>query len=350
MPATPRFTAADRLLVVAPHPDDETLATGIAIQSALEAGATVRVLFATDGDNNPWPQRWLEKRWSIGDAGRERWGARRRQEAARALAVLATAGRAVQAVHLGWPDQGLTAALMQDDRAVATLVGGIAEFAPTSILMPALDDRHPDHSALHVMLELALLRACSSARRHCYIVHGASRAPDATADPLRTARKAAAMEAYASQLALSRRRLGEWLARPERFIALEPPLAPDLDAAGGMCIPLGEPRRWPWRHEVLLVVAARNATLRLRGMLPRLASDGIEVMLADAASGLAVAARIVDATLRVVPPMPPLGAWAKLHRAGTRIVVFDRTYWHGARDAAPSTPGVIERVVLPGPG
>jgi LmbE family N-acetylglucosaminyl deacetylase len=350
MPATPRFTAADRVLVIAPHPDDETLATGIAIQSALEAGAAVRILYATDGDNNPWPQRWLEKRWSIGEAERTRWGARRRQEAARALAALAVDGRVPQACHFGWPDQGLTDALMQDDCAVAALVDDIAAFAPTSILMPALDDRHPDHSALHVMLELALLRAGSGVQRYCYVVHGAPRTPDVTADPLRLARKVAAMEAYVSQLALSRRRLGEWLARPERLIALERPLAPDLDAGGGMSIPLGVMGRSPWRHEVLLVIAARDATLRLRGMLPRFARDGIEVTLADAAAGLSVTARIVDATLRVAPPMAPRGAWAKLHRAGTRIVVFDRTRWHDVRDAAPSSTRVIERGIVTGPG
>jgi glycine/D-amino acid oxidase-like deaminating enzyme len=106
----------------------------------------------------------------------------------------------------------------------------------------------------------------------------------------------------------------------------------------------------PWRHEVLLVIAARDATLRLRGMLPRFARDGIEVMLADAASGVSVAARIADATLRVVPPLVPLCAWAKLHRAGARIVVFDRTCWHGVRDAAPSNTPVMERGIVAGHG
>ena len=46
------FKAADRLLVFAPHPDDETLATGELIQLARESGASVRVVFGTDGDNN----------------------------------------------------------------------------------------------------------------------------------------------------------------------------------------------------------------------------------------------------------------------------------------------------------
>nr|MBP6330775.1 PIG-L family deacetylase [Dokdonella sp.] len=42
----------DRVLVLAPHPDDEVLATGGLIQQALAAGAALRVIVATDGDNN----------------------------------------------------------------------------------------------------------------------------------------------------------------------------------------------------------------------------------------------------------------------------------------------------------
>jgi len=349
MPATPRFTAADRVLVVAPHPDDETLAAGIAIQSALEAGALVRVLYVTDGDNNPWPQRWLEKRWSIGEAERTRWGARRRQEAEQARAALAVRDRVAEARYLGWPDQGLTDALMHDDRTLATLVAEVVAFAPTSILMPALDDRHPDHSALHVMVELALLRAGGVSQRHCYVIHGAPHAPANEVDPAFLARKASAMEAYVSQLSLSRRRLSGFVARPERFVAVVNPVAPALDADGAMRIPLGTPGNSPWRHEVLLVIAAREAALRVRGTVPRFARDGVELLLADEAGGLSVKAKIIEGTLRVVPPTAPLAAWAKLHRAGPRIVVFDRTRWHGACDPGSSLP-VIERRVATGLG
>ena len=54
-----------RILILAPHPDDESLGTGGLIQQALAAGAALRVLFITDGDNNPWPQRFIERRWFI---------------------------------------------------------------------------------------------------------------------------------------------------------------------------------------------------------------------------------------------------------------------------------------------
>src|SRR5262250_1622088 len=45
---------ADRLLVLAPHPDDELVGCGGMIQRALAAGAAVRVVFLTYGDGNEW--------------------------------------------------------------------------------------------------------------------------------------------------------------------------------------------------------------------------------------------------------------------------------------------------------
>ena len=42
--------AGERLLVIAPHPDDETLGAGGLIQRVLERGGTVRVVLVTAGD------------------------------------------------------------------------------------------------------------------------------------------------------------------------------------------------------------------------------------------------------------------------------------------------------------
>ena len=40
----------DRLLVIAPHPDDELISSGLTIQKALKAGARVHVALLTLGD------------------------------------------------------------------------------------------------------------------------------------------------------------------------------------------------------------------------------------------------------------------------------------------------------------
>ena len=47
------ITKDSRLLMIAPHPDDEALATGGLLQRAQAKGAQVYVAFLTDGENNP---------------------------------------------------------------------------------------------------------------------------------------------------------------------------------------------------------------------------------------------------------------------------------------------------------
>src|SRR5438105_15668715 len=85
---TPALNSASRLMLIAPHPDDEALACSIILQQAVRAGATIRVVYATDGDDNPWPQRVLERKWRLNAADRKRWGKLRRAEALEALRLL----------------------------------------------------------------------------------------------------------------------------------------------------------------------------------------------------------------------------------------------------------------------
>src|SRR2546425_648865 len=64
--------AGSRLLLLAPHPDDEALAMGGLLQRAAAVGATIHVAFITDGEDNPWPQRAADRRWRIGPHERAR--------------------------------------------------------------------------------------------------------------------------------------------------------------------------------------------------------------------------------------------------------------------------------------
>ncbi len=335
----------DRLLVFAPHPDDETLAAGALIQSARAAGASLRVVFATDGDNNPWPQRWLERRWRIGVAERARWGQRRRREAAIALAVLGV--DPADARFLGWPDQGLTDVLMRDDAATATLAAEIADFAPTHVALPALGDRHPDHSALRVMLDIALLRAGSAATRLGYIVHGEALLANPrciAVDARRDRSKREAMQAHASQIALSRRRLLDLAAKPERFDVSGPgsPLRDRETVSIHIAHRFGA--RPPRRHELLLVLATCVRTYRSRiDLAGHVRGAPLTAPLQDE---LQQAATIewtsggIDVTLPGLPE-PLLAGYAKLHRTGSRLVIFDKDGWREAGNPLLATNQVI---------
>lgn len=245
-----------RLLVIAPHPDDETIGTGELIQRVREVRGNVRVLLLTNGDNNPWPQRWLEKRWRIRPQDRARWGRRRREEMARALHTLGVRAEALHA--LGWSDMGLTDGLHTDSAAMlAPLVEQLRAFDPNLIALPALGDHHPDHGSAHVLVRLAVQQWGGSAQLVSYLIHGQ---PDPAALPLELApdhelhaNKLVALETHRSQMALSGTRMRRLTDRPECYTAL---VARSGDARGAL--PWQPPLLW--RHWLrLLVVDAAGA-------------------------------------------------------------------------------------------
>ena len=273
----PPFTASTRLLVIAPHPDDETIATGVLIQQVRAAGGVVQILLLTAGDNNPWPQRWLERRWHIGARDRQRWAQRRGEELRRALAALGTCPPTLQT--LDWPDMGVTDMLLRSrDSAVATMTDAIVRFAPDLIAMPALQDRHPDHSAAHILVRLALAGYVGSPGLLAYLVHGdPGNRPCVQVDPTpaQMTNKLAALQAHHSQVALSGKRLSRLTERPERYVNLggasrpapaDLPWQPSrwlqpwlrLDLASGAGI-----HRWAWRDAPLRRAAAGEFHLSL---------------------------------------------------------------------------------------
>jgi len=216
--------AWERVLVVAPHPDDESLATANLLDRARAHGAAVRVVFCTDGESNPWPQRALERRWTIDAAARRRWAARRRDEARAALECLGLPPRCALFLHA--PDQGLTRVLLAGGQEfLARLTVALETWRPTMVAAPSLRDRHPDHSAAGVLVRLAVSRLPAAARwftELAYVVHGPTPAPPALSLPLTSAglaRKRAAILCHATQLALSRRRMLSHAVHTERFLA-----------------------------------------------------------------------------------------------------------------------------------
>jgi len=213
-------------MLIAPHPDDEALACSVVLQQAVRAGAAIRIVYVTDGDNNPWPQRALERRWSLSPSDRKRWGKLRRAEALAALRVLGIRPADVQ--FLGLPDQGLTNLLLRDcDRALTRITRVIDDWSPTDILAPSLFDIHPDHSAVAVMMRLVFadLLAPRTSQWN-YLVHGRSpaffdRAAELSSSEVEIATKRDAIRCHQTQINLSRRRFLRYATRPERFLRVE---------------------------------------------------------------------------------------------------------------------------------
>jgi LmbE family N-acetylglucosaminyl deacetylase len=125
IPYEPALLRGERLLVLAPHPDDEVIGCGGLVALHLREGRAVRVVVATDG--------------AQGGAAEVR-----QEESRQALQVLGDGGvgKSAMLAFLGWPDRGL------DDSVAPKLREELLSFRPDLILAPAPIEIHPDHSAL----------------------------------------------------------------------------------------------------------------------------------------------------------------------------------------------------------
>jgi N-acetyl-1-D-myo-inositol-2-amino-2-deoxy-alpha-D-glucopyranoside deacetylase len=137
----PALDSDSRLMIFAPHPDDEVLGCGIMLQRARAVAAATRVVYVTDGENNPWPQRFLERKWRLDAQDRRRWGQLRRAECLASLRVLGHDSSC--ACFLGMPDQGLTSLLIKDcSRVLEALTQSIIGWGPDAPLH-SFRHRHP---------------------------------------------------------------------------------------------------------------------------------------------------------------------------------------------------------------
>jgi N-acetyl-1-D-myo-inositol-2-amino-2-deoxy-alpha-D-glucopyranoside deacetylase len=207
-------------MVLAPHPDDDVIAAGGLIQRILESGGEIAVVFVTDGENNPWPQRFLERKIFLSDSDRAIWGAMRRREALSSLERLGIGERS--AIFLAFPDQGIASLARRDDVALLEkLRQTIEDVRPTLIVSPSTFDQHSDHRAIAYYAHCAAPGASIAT----YVVHGNAPATREVGKLELTAReqkrKLDAIECHQSQLALSRRRFLSYACRSETFFRAE---------------------------------------------------------------------------------------------------------------------------------
>ncbi len=199
----PSFTREDRVLVLAPHPDDETIGACGVIQRALAAGSKVKVVLFTNGDNNEFAFIVYEKRVVFKKAEFLRLGEVRRKESLLAMASLGLSHDNV--VLLGYPDFGTMEILTKywktpkPYKSLLTRVNKVAypeamspgapyvgesvlkdlekvlsDFRPTKIFVSHPLDTNRDHRSLYLFLQVALWNLEGKLTRlavHPYLVH-----------------------------------------------------------------------------------------------------------------------------------------------------------------------------------
>ncbi len=210
-----------RVLVLAPHPDDDAIGAGGLIQRVKARGGQVCVVFVTCGENNPWPQRLVNRRWRITESDRAAWGKMRCSEASASLALLG--GCPDQSVFLGFPDQKIsTMARLGDQRIADALRDVMRDYQPSLLVAPSAQDLHADHRAVAYFAHQAVRGLGDSAPEIVtYVVHGEG-SPSRLHFSLDLSereqqRKREAIECHQSQLRLSRGRFLAYARAAEDF-------------------------------------------------------------------------------------------------------------------------------------
>ena len=102
---TPQFSPVDRVVIVAPHPDDEALGLGGLIQSARRAGASVKIVYLTNGESNEVSALFYQKRPLLLRSDFLKSGRTRQKEAVTAMTALGLAAQDL--IFFGYPDGGM---------------------------------------------------------------------------------------------------------------------------------------------------------------------------------------------------------------------------------------------------
>lgn len=193
----------DRVLVVAPHPDDEALGASGLLGRAKKAGAAVRVVYLTHGDDNEVSSLFYLKKPLLTKFNLLKIGEIREEEAEVAMGLLGIPQS--ELIFLGYPDGGTLSIwrghwgtarpfkhLLADidkvpyendfsygspykgENVLNDLKRIFSEYRPTHVFVTAPFDRHADHRAAYLFTQLALLELEESIPRpalYGYVIH-----------------------------------------------------------------------------------------------------------------------------------------------------------------------------------
>jgi LmbE family N-acetylglucosaminyl deacetylase len=161
-------------IVIAPHPDDESLACGGLIAGACEQGLRTKVVMVSDGvGSHPNSKAYPP----------ERLRSLREEEARQAAAELGLGPKEI--LFLGLPDRFVPHNGEEAERAIATIADCVREIGAGSLFVSWRHDPHCDHEASY-RIARAVQRRVGEVRLFEYVVWGHTLPPSTEVDPVRS--------------------------------------------------------------------------------------------------------------------------------------------------------------------
>jgi LmbE family N-acetylglucosaminyl deacetylase len=185
LPVEPKLNKDDRILVFAPHPDDETIACGGVIQQARAMGLPVRIVWLTNGDNNELSFILYRKHLTFMPSAIRAMGEVRHKEGVAAAKTLGVDEKDL--AFLGYPDfETLTiwyrhwgsrpplesmltkvtkvpyadgfrpGAPYKGEDILADIEANLRAFQPTKVFVSHPSDHNVDHQSLYLFVRVAL--------------------------------------------------------------------------------------------------------------------------------------------------------------------------------------------------
>jgi LmbE family N-acetylglucosaminyl deacetylase len=160
-------------IVIAPHPDDESLACGGLIAGACEQGLRGQVVIVSDGAGSHRSSKTYPP---------NRLSALREDEAKQAGAELGL--RPEDMLFLRLPDRSVPCEGAEAERAIEAIVDCARKIGAGSLFVSWRHDPHCDHEASY-RIARAVQRRAGEIRLFEYVVWGHTLAPDTEVDPIR---------------------------------------------------------------------------------------------------------------------------------------------------------------------
>ena len=191
--------AGQKILIIAPHCDDETLGCGEFISRMLKKGNKVKLVLMTNGDGFTDAINVQYRKLFLKQSDYIKFGYLRQTETIKAMKLVGL--KESDITFLGYPDGGLyymwnyeywnkpfarkatkidinpysnsfrKGGYYTGDNVEEDLKEIISSYKPDVIVYPHPNDRHPDHYASYCFTRLALSELNMHIKEYCYLVH-----------------------------------------------------------------------------------------------------------------------------------------------------------------------------------